>query len=92
MIPKKKSNDDVELGLGKAGLASMETLDDSLKDQDTVDRAPVKTNGTEDIKDELKNEKLAAEEKLAAGERGSRIDICQDQQLIITSRISTRTV
>jgi len=32
MIPKKKSNDDVELGLGKAGLASMETLDDSLKE------------------------------------------------------------
>ncbi|KAH8303584.1 hypothetical protein KR018_003990 [Drosophila ironensis] len=68
MIPKKKSNDDVELGLGKAGLASMETLDDSLKDQDTVDRAPVKTNGTDDIKSDLKDEKLAAEQKLAAEE------------------------
>ncbi|KAH8368827.1 hypothetical protein KR200_003994 [Drosophila serrata] len=68
MIPKKKSNDDVELGLGKAGLASMETLDDSLKDQDTVDRAPAKTNGTDDLKSDLKDEKLAAEQKLAAEE------------------------
>ncbi|KAH8259681.1 hypothetical protein KR026_008731 [Drosophila bipectinata] len=68
MIPKKKNNDDVELGLGKAGLASMETLDDSLKDQDTVDRAPVKTNGTDEIKSDLKDEKLAAEQKLAAEE------------------------
>ncbi|XP_022215332.2 neurotactin [Drosophila obscura] len=71
MIPKQRKNgDDVEMGLGgKAGLASMETLDDSLKDQDTVDRAPVKNaNGTDDIKSELKDEKLAAEQKLAAEE------------------------
>ncbi|XP_068150009.1 neurotactin [Drosophila tropicalis] len=72
MIPKKKSPDDVELGLGggnKAGLASMETLDDSLKDQDTVDRAPVKSNGTDDLKSiELKDDKLPANEKLAAEE------------------------
>ncbi|KAH8302828.1 hypothetical protein KR044_011043 [Drosophila immigrans] len=68
MLPKKKSGDDVELGLGKAGLASMETLDDSLKDQDTVDRAPLKSNGAEDLKSELKDDKLAAEQKLAAEE------------------------
>lgn len=68
MIPKKKSGDDVELGLGKAGLASMETLDDSLKDQDTVDRAPLKSNGSDELKSELKDEKLAAEQKLAAEE------------------------
>lgn len=49
MIPKKKSEDDVELGLGKAGLASMETLDDSLKDQDCVDKAVSKNNGTDEI-------------------------------------------
>lgn len=68
MIPKKRSGDDVELGLGKAGLASMETLDDSLKDQDTVDRAPLKSNGADELKSELKDEKLAAEQKLAAEE------------------------
>ncbi|XP_062129566.1 neurotactin [Drosophila sulfurigaster albostrigata] len=68
MLPKKKSGDDVELGLGKAGLASMETLDDSLKDQDTVDRAPLKSNGADELKSELKDEKLAAEQKLAAEE------------------------
>ncbi|KAL7734027.1 hypothetical protein ACLKA6_011713 [Drosophila palustris] len=68
MMPKKKSGDDVELGLGKAGLASMETLDDSLKDQDTVDRAPLKSNGADELKSELKDEKLAAEQKLAAEE------------------------
>lgn len=68
MIPKKKSGDDVELGLGKAGLASMETLDDSLKDQDTVDRAPLKSNGSDELKSVLKDEKLAAEEKLGAEE------------------------
>lgn len=47
MIPRKKTEDDVELGSGpgtKAGLASMETLDDSLKDQDQVDKAPTKTD------------------------------------------------
>ena len=50
MIPKRKSNQDVEMGLGgKAGLASMETLDDSLKDQDCVDKAPAKNNGTDDV-------------------------------------------
>lgn len=49
MIPKKKTENDVELGLGKAGLASMETLDDSLKDQDCVDKAVSKNNGTDDI-------------------------------------------
>ena len=49
MIPKKKTDDDVELGIGKAGLASMETLDDSLKDQDCVDKAVTKNNGTDDI-------------------------------------------
>lgn len=48
MIPRKKTDDDVELGMGKAGLASMETLDDSLKDQDCVDKAPARNNGTED--------------------------------------------
>ncbi|XP_073836757.1 neurotactin [Musca autumnalis] len=48
MVPKKKSDDDVELGMGKAGLASMETLDDSLKDQDVVDKAATK-NGNDDI-------------------------------------------
>lgn len=68
MIPKKKNGDDVELGLGKAGLASMETLDDSLKDQDTVDRAPLKSNGSDELKSDLKDEKLAAEQKLAAEE------------------------
>lgn len=68
MMPKKKAGDDVELGLGKAGLASMETLDDSLKDQDTVDRAPVKANGADELKSELKDDKLAAEQKLAAEE------------------------
>lgn len=68
MIPKKRGGDDVELGLGKAGLASMETLDDSLKDQDTVDRAPLKSNGADELKSELKDEKLAAEQKLAAEE------------------------
>ena len=67
MIPKKRDGDVVEMGLGKAGLASMETLDDSLKDQDTVDRAPLKSNGDE-LKSELKDEKLAAEQKLAAEE------------------------
>ncbi|XP_046807466.1 neurotactin [Lucilia cuprina] len=49
MVPKKKSDDDVELGMGKAGLASMETLDDSLKDQDCVDKASTKNNGVEEI-------------------------------------------
>lgn len=49
MMPKRKSNQDVEMGLGKAGLASMETLDDSLKDQDCVDKAPAKNNGTDDV-------------------------------------------
>ncbi|XP_054733582.1 neurotactin [Anastrepha obliqua] len=49
MIPRKKIDDDVELGMGKAGLASMETLDDSLKDQDCVDKAPAKNNGTDEI-------------------------------------------
>lgn len=50
MVPKKKSDEDVELGMGnKAGLASMETLDDSLKDQDCVDKAPTKNNGVEEI-------------------------------------------
>lgn len=48
MIPRKRTDDDVELGMGKAGLASMETLDDSLKDQDCVDKAPAKNNGSED--------------------------------------------
>ncbi|XP_061392031.1 neurotactin [Musca vetustissima] len=48
MVPKKKSDDDVELGMGKAGLASMETLDDSLKDQDVVDKAATK-NGNDDV-------------------------------------------
>ncbi|EDV96394.1 neurotactin [Drosophila grimshawi] len=68
MMPRKKAGDDVELGLGKAGLASMETLDDSLKDQDTVDRAPLKTNGADELKSDLKDDKLAAEQKLAAEE------------------------
>lgn len=62
MIPKKKTDnaDDVELGNGpgtKAGLASMETLDDSLKDQDTVDRAskiPDDTLETVKLSDEKK--------------------------------------
>ncbi|XP_017480541.1 PREDICTED: neurotactin [Rhagoletis zephyria] len=49
MIPRKKTDDDVELGMSKAGLASMETLDDSLKDQDCVDKAPAKNNGTDEI-------------------------------------------
>lgn len=48
MVPKKRSEDDVELGMGKAGLASMETLDDSLKDQDCVDKAASK-NGVDEI-------------------------------------------
>ncbi|XP_075164080.1 neurotactin [Haematobia irritans] len=48
MVPKKKSDDDVELGMGKAGLASMETLDDSLKDQDCVDKATGK-NGVDEV-------------------------------------------
>ncbi|XP_064539918.1 neurotactin [Drosophila montana] len=68
IMPKKRGGDDVEMGLGKAGLASMETLDDSLKDQDTVDRAPLKSNGADELKSELKSEKLAAEQKLAAEE------------------------
>ncbi|XP_037934475.1 neurotactin [Teleopsis dalmanni] len=66
MIPKKKSDEDVELGLGKAGLASMETLDDSLKDQDCVDKAPTKNNGTDDIHKLKKSP--SAEIKLAASE------------------------
>ncbi|XP_067646001.1 neurotactin [Eurosta solidaginis] len=49
MIPRRKTDDDVELGMGKAGLASMETLDDSMKDQDCVDKAPAKNNGTDEI-------------------------------------------
>lgn len=49
IVPKKKSDDDVELGMGKAGLASMETLDDSLKDQDCVDKASSKNNGVDEI-------------------------------------------
>ena len=49
MVPKKKSDDDVELGMCKAGLASMETLDDSLKDQDCVDKAATKNNGVDEI-------------------------------------------
>ncbi|XP_055383502.1 neurotactin [Condylostylus longicornis] len=60
MIPKKKTEDDVEMGTGpgtKAGLASMETLDDSLKDADTVDKVPIsnddgvdKLKGSQEIK------------------------------------------
>lgn len=48
MITRKRLAYDVELGMGIAGLASMETLDDSLKDQDCVDKAPARKNGTED--------------------------------------------
>lgn len=42
---KKQSPDDIELGKGplnRAGLASMETLDDSLKDQESKDTTDVK--------------------------------------------------
>lgn len=56
IIPRRKTEEDVELGTGpgtKAGLASMETLDDSLKDQDQVDKAPTKTEEKiEKIKDD----------------------------------------
>lgn len=70
MIPKKKTDDDVELGNGpgtKAGLASMETLDDSLKDQDTVDKAPTKKD--DDVNkakgsQEIKTEKCEEEEEV----------------------------
>lgn len=68
MIPKKKTDDDVELGNGpgtKAGLASMETLDDSLKDQDTVDKAPTKKDDDVNkvkLSQEIKTENCEEEE------------------------------
>lgn len=62
LIPKRlRSNnqqtDDLELGNGpnnKAGLASMETLDDSIKDSETnkdvTDRAAIPDEGLETVK------------------------------------------
>lgn len=84
IIPRKlrsssQQNDDVELGNGpnnKAGLASMETLDDSIKDnennKDVTDKATiiineeletVKLNENEKEKGKEKEKKSTAEEK-----------------------------
>lgn len=53
---KKQSPDDIELGKGplnRAGLASMETLDDSLKDQESKDTTDVKE--TEEVEKNNQN-------------------------------------
>lgn len=69
LIPKrlrKGAADDIELGNGpnnRAGLASMETLDDSLKDteKDTVDKNNAVNNATDE--DKMETIKLTTEEK-----------------------------
>ncbi|XP_013110643.1 neurotactin [Stomoxys calcitrans] len=80
MVPKKKSDDDVELGMGKAGLASMETLDDSLKDQDCVDKATAK-NGVDEVGKLKKTPsgeiKPASEEKSPDDVEEQPISFCQ---------------
>ncbi|KAL9903350.1 neurotactin isoform 1-T9 [Glossina fuscipes fuscipes] len=81
MIPKKSPDDDVELGMGKAGLASMETLDDSLKDQDCVDKASPKNNGVDEISKLKKTPsgeiKQASEEKTFNDAEDIQISFCQ---------------
>lgn len=76
IIPKRlrssnQQSEDLELGNGpnnKAGLASMETLDDSIKDNDTnkdvTDKATLQDEGLETVKlNESEKEKEAEKEK-----------------------------
>lgn len=82
--PGNRQSDDVELGNGphnKAGLASMETLDDSIKDNDTnkdeTDKAAlanddletVKLNDTDKEKEKEKESEKAAEAAAEADKR-----------------------
>lgn len=80
IIPKRlrannQQSDDLELGgpNNKAGLASMETLDDSIKDNDTnkdvTDKATIQDEGLETVKlNESDKEKEAAKDNGKVGE------------------------
>lgn len=93
LIPKrfqKQQQDDIELGNGpqnKAGLASMETLDDSLKDQESKDTTDTKAGGDtkaepngngakpDDAKAEKENEENTKNTTLVQRVRGYKCSI-----------------
>lgn len=96
IIPKRlrastQQSEDVELGNGphnKAGLASMETLDDSIKetDKDVTDKAPAAINdeGLETVK---LNESEAKEKEANEGKDGEKVGETPVEKRPIIDRI-----